>query len=131
MIFGFANKYMEKNGAILIFHDDDLCVLKEIKSLEMNGYEIYFRWIVINFLPWMNNWIKGKMVIPLLNCIYITYHSIKLYWTNSYRSQSCKLDWARWFFLFTKWVDSNFKKITQRWSSLVFLWVKMIFFQIA
>jgi hypothetical protein len=55
MIFGFANKYMEKNGAILIFHDDDLCVLKEIKSLEMNGYEIYFKWIVINFLPWMNN----------------------------------------------------------------------------
>jgi len=80
MIFGFANKYMEKNSAILIFHDDDHHVLKEIKSfLEMNGYEIHFRWAVINSLPWMNNIIKGKMVIPLLNCIYITYHSIKSY----------------------------------------------------
>jgi hypothetical protein len=42
-IFGFANKYVENNGTILIFHNDDPCVLKEIKSfLKKNGYEIQF-----------------------------------------------------------------------------------------
>jgi hypothetical protein len=76
-LFGFANKYMEENGVVFIFHDDNPHILKEIKSfLETNGYEIHFRWAIINFLPWMNNEVKGKMVIPLLNCIYITYHSI-------------------------------------------------------
>jgi hypothetical protein len=43
-IFGFANKYVEKNGTILIFYDDDPHVFKEIKSLETNGYEIHFKW---------------------------------------------------------------------------------------
>jgi hypothetical protein len=76
-IFGFVDKYMEENGAIFIFHDDNPCVLKEIKSfLETNGYEIHFRWAVISSLLWMNNETKGKMIIPLLNYIYITYHSI-------------------------------------------------------
>jgi hypothetical protein len=43
-IFGFANKYMEENGTIFIFHDDDPHILKEIESfLEMNGYEIHFK----------------------------------------------------------------------------------------
>jgi hypothetical protein len=79
-IFGFANKYMERNGAILIFHDDDLRVLKKIKSLlNMNGYEVHFKWVVINSLLWMSSKSKGKMTIPLLNCIYITYHSIESY----------------------------------------------------
>ncbi len=40
-IFGFANKYLTKNGAFLIFHDDDTHILKEIKYfLETNGYDI-------------------------------------------------------------------------------------------
>jgi hypothetical protein len=74
-IFGFANKYMEENGTILIFHDDDPHILKEINSfLEMNGYEIHFKWVVTNSLPWMSSEIKGKMVLPLLNCIYILFH---------------------------------------------------------
>jgi hypothetical protein len=60
-IFGFANKYMEKNGATLIFHDEHPRVLKEIKSfLKRNGNEIHFRWAVINSLLWMSNRIKGK-----------------------------------------------------------------------
>jgi len=79
-IFGFAKKYMERNGAFFIFHDDDLCIFKEIKSfLDTNGYEIHFKWAVINYLLYMSNKIKGKMVIPQLNCIYITYNSIKSY----------------------------------------------------
>jgi hypothetical protein len=41
-IFGFANKYMERNGVVIIFHDDNPRVLKEIKSfLDTNGYEIH------------------------------------------------------------------------------------------
>jgi len=76
-IFGYANKYMENNGTILIFHDDNLRILKEIKSfLDTNGYEIHFRWVVINSLLQTSNGIKGKMVIPLLNCIYIPCYSI-------------------------------------------------------
>jgi hypothetical protein len=31
-IVGFTNKYMERNGIVLIFHDDDPHILKEIKS---------------------------------------------------------------------------------------------------
>ncbi len=50
-VFGFANKYLCDNGAIVVFHDDDPCVLKEIKSyLETNEYEIHSRWAIINIL---------------------------------------------------------------------------------
>jgi hypothetical protein len=50
-VFGFANKYLYDNGAIVVFHDDDPCVLKEIKSyLETNEYEIHSRWAIINIL---------------------------------------------------------------------------------
>jgi hypothetical protein len=75
----------------------------------------------------MNTKIKGKVVIPLLNCIYITYHSIELSWTNSDRSQCCKLEWVGWLFLFARLVASNFKKIAQRWWGLVFPWVRWYF----
>jgi hypothetical protein len=30
-IFGFANKYMEENGVVLIFHDDDPHIFREIE----------------------------------------------------------------------------------------------------
>jgi hypothetical protein len=72
-IFGFANKYLANNGAILIFYDDDAHVLKESKSLETNAYEIYSRWAVIDTLPHMNNEIKGKMVILLFIYIYMSF----------------------------------------------------------
>jgi hypothetical protein len=40
-VFSFANKDLHFNNAIVVFHDDDPYVLKEIKSsLEGNGYEI-------------------------------------------------------------------------------------------
>jgi hypothetical protein len=90
-IFGFTNKYMENNGTILIFHDDNPRMLKDIKSfLDTNGYEIHFRWAIINSLLRMSNGIKGKMVIPLWKYIYIAYYSIESYWTNSYHSLSCR-----------------------------------------
>jgi hypothetical protein len=50
-VFGFANKYLHADGAIVVFNDDDPRVLKEIKSyLEGNGYEIWSRWAIINVL---------------------------------------------------------------------------------
>jgi hypothetical protein len=40
-VFGFVNKYHRPNDVVVVFHDDDLHVLKEIKSyLEGNRYEI-------------------------------------------------------------------------------------------
>jgi hypothetical protein len=46
-----------------VFHDDDPCVFKEIKSyLEGNGYEIGLRWAVINIMPRMSSELRGKMV---------------------------------------------------------------------
>jgi hypothetical protein len=75
-VLGFANKYFVDNGVVIIFHDDDPHVLKEIKSfLETNGYDMHSKWAIINILPWMNSEIKGKMVIPLFICVYITFHS--------------------------------------------------------
>jgi hypothetical protein len=62
-VFGFANKYLHDDSAIVVFHDDDPHVLKEIKScLETNGCEIHSRWVVINTLARMSNELKGKMV---------------------------------------------------------------------
>jgi hypothetical protein len=50
-------------------------VLKEIKSfLETIGYEIHLKWVVINTLPQMNSEIKGKLVILVFICLYITFH---------------------------------------------------------
>jgi hypothetical protein len=102
-IFCFANKNMEDNDTLLIFHDDNPCILKEIKSfLETNRYEIHFKWAIINSLLWIISKIKGRMVITLLNYIYITYHSIESSWTNYYHFQSCKLNWVGQLFLFSK-----------------------------
>jgi hypothetical protein len=63
-------------------------------------------------LPQMNSEIKGKMVIPLFICIYITLHFQESSWTNFFHSPPCRLDWVGWLFSFTKWVASNFKKVT-------------------
>ncbi len=62
-VFGFMNKYLCLDGVVVVFHDDDPRVLKEIKSyLEGNGYEIRSSWVVINTLPQMSNELRGKMV---------------------------------------------------------------------
>jgi hypothetical protein len=51
-VFGFVNKYFHPDNVVVVFHVDDLCVLKEIKSyLERNGYKIQLRWVVINIMP--------------------------------------------------------------------------------
>jgi hypothetical protein len=51
-VFGFANTYLYFDDVVVVFHDDDPHVLKEIKSyLEGNRYEIWSKWVVINTLP--------------------------------------------------------------------------------
>jgi len=63
------NKYLYDDGAIIIFHDDDLRVLKEIRSfLENNEYEMHSRWVGINTLSCMSSKAKGKKVkfLPFL-----------------------------------------------------------------
>ncbi len=93
-IFGFANKYLVNDGAILIFYDDDPHVLKEIKSLGTNGYEIHSRWVVINTLPHMNNEIKGKMVFFFLICIYMSFEKIILDQLSSFCTLQIQLSWV-------------------------------------
>jgi hypothetical protein len=62
-MFSFANKYLHLDSVVVVFHDDDPRVLKEIKSyLEGNGYETRLRWAIINLLPRMSNELQGKMV---------------------------------------------------------------------
>jgi hypothetical protein len=61
---------------------------------------------------------------------YISFDSMKFYWIEHYHSQSCRLNLVTWLFLFTPWVDSNFNKITQKCSSMLFLWMRTIFYQI-
>jgi hypothetical protein len=67
-IFGFANKYLCDDGVVILFHDDDPIVLKEIKLFfENNGYVIHLKWTVINILPCMSHDIKRKMVMFFLH----------------------------------------------------------------
>ncbi len=62
-IFGFVNKYLYLDDVVVVFHDDDPRVLKEIKSyIEGNRYAIWSKWVVINIVPWMNSELWGKMV---------------------------------------------------------------------
>jgi hypothetical protein len=51
-IFGFVNKYLYLDDVVVVFHDDDPRVLKEIKSyIEGNRYAIWSKWVVINIVP--------------------------------------------------------------------------------
>jgi hypothetical protein len=92
-VVGFTNKYLVDNGVVLNFHDDVSYIPKEIKSLlETNGYDIHSKWDVINTLPWMSSEIKGKMVTPLLICVYITFQSKDSYANNFFLSPPCRFD---------------------------------------
>jgi hypothetical protein len=70
-IFYFAKTFLATNGAILLFHLDDLYVLKEVKSyLENYKYLIWMKWIVVNSLPFTNN--KNPCIkIPSLSHIHL------------------------------------------------------------
>ncbi len=51
-IFYFANKLCVINNVVLLFHPDDLHVLKEVISyLESSRLKICMKWDMVNFLP--------------------------------------------------------------------------------
>lgn len=51
-VFNFADKFLASDGAILLFHLDNLCVFKEIKSyLKSYSFHIQMKWAIVNFLP--------------------------------------------------------------------------------
>jgi hypothetical protein len=55
-VFDFAQILLGFDGAVLLFHPDDLIILKEVKSyLESYGFQIRMNWAVVNSLPLMNN----------------------------------------------------------------------------
>jgi hypothetical protein len=51
-VFDVANKFLASDGAILLFHHDNLHVLKEIRSfLESYSFHIWMKWAIVNSLP--------------------------------------------------------------------------------
>ncbi len=56
LIFDFAQMFLASNGAILLFHPNDLKVLKEIKFyLKSNGFQRWMKWDVVNSLPFTSS----------------------------------------------------------------------------
>jgi hypothetical protein len=48
-IFGFVNKYLARDGFVLLFYDDDFHVLRDIKSyLEDYNFKIHLKFDVVN-----------------------------------------------------------------------------------
>ncbi len=48
--------FLASDGAILLFHPDDLRILKEVKSyLKSYGFYIQMKQVVVSSLPLMNN----------------------------------------------------------------------------
>ncbi len=55
-IFDFVKKFLAFDGVVLLFCQDDLRVLKEVKScVENYGLKIQIKWVVVNSLPLMSN----------------------------------------------------------------------------
>lgn len=51
-VFYFANKLCATNNVVLLFHLDDLHVLKEVRPyLESIGLKIRTKWDMVDFLP--------------------------------------------------------------------------------
>ncbi len=62
-IFGFAEKFLVSHGSILLFHDDNFWVLREIKSyLEMYMFKIQSKFYVVNSLKHTNLEFKEKKI---------------------------------------------------------------------
>jgi hypothetical protein len=55
-VFDFAHMFLAFDGVVLLFHRNDLKVLKEVKSYLKNyGFYIQKKWVMVNSLPFMNN----------------------------------------------------------------------------
>jgi hypothetical protein len=61
----FVDKFFHHKGSILLFHVNDLHVLKEIQSyFKEYHFQIKSKWHVINQLPLFKNEDEGKRVNP-------------------------------------------------------------------
>jgi hypothetical protein len=55
-VFDFAQMFLAFNGAVLLFHLNDLKILKEVKSyLESYGFQTQMKWAVVNSLPFTSS----------------------------------------------------------------------------
>jgi hypothetical protein len=55
-VFDFAHIFLAFDGVVLLFHLDDLKVLKEVKSyLESYDFKIQMKWVMVNSLPLMGS----------------------------------------------------------------------------
>jgi len=55
-IFNFTNKFLTSDGVVLLFHLDDLHVLKEIRSyMESYSFQIRMKLVSVNFLSFINS----------------------------------------------------------------------------
>jgi hypothetical protein len=55
-VFDFAHIFLAFDGAVLLFHLNDLRVLREVKFyLKSYGFQIRMTWDVVNSLPLTNN----------------------------------------------------------------------------
>jgi hypothetical protein len=62
-IFGFANKYLDPNGCMLFFHDNDFWVLKDVKAyLEDYQFKIQSKWVIVNGFHWTSLESKSRKV---------------------------------------------------------------------
>jgi hypothetical protein len=51
-VFDFAHIFFVFDGVVLLFHLDNLKVLKEVNSyLESYGFQIRMKWVLVNSLP--------------------------------------------------------------------------------
>ncbi len=54
-VFIFANKFLSYSGAIMLFHSNDLQVLRQIREfLDSYSMSIWMKWVVLNNLPLIN-----------------------------------------------------------------------------
>jgi hypothetical protein len=55
-VFDFAHIFLAFDGVVLLFHLDDLKVLKEVKSyLESYDFKIRMKWVMVNSLSLMSS----------------------------------------------------------------------------
>jgi hypothetical protein len=78
-VFDFSHIFLAFDGVILLFLQDDLRVLKEVKSyLENYGFQIWMKWAMVNSLPLRNNEDPSLKVPSQSIKFYLYYYSSQL-----------------------------------------------------
>ncbi len=62
-VFGFVDKYLTRDGFVLLFYDDDFHVLRDIKSyLEDYNFKIHLKFPIVNSMHRTNPKFPTKKV---------------------------------------------------------------------